>query len=95
MSVRQMRFVIVNDMAPRKTSVCTGCSQPLGQGSLRDLATSRRYCGVKCYPYWMLISGLGRSFTPTNPIEFAIAWPMLTVGVASTLFDSAWHDYHG
>ena len=26
----------------------------------------------------------------TNPFEMAIAWPKLTVDVASALFDSAW-----
>jgi hypothetical protein len=94
MSVPQMRFVVVNDMAPRKTLVCTACSRPLEQGYLRDISTSRRYCGVECYPRWM-VSGFVGSFAPTNPAEFAIAWPMLTVDVASALFDSAWRDRNG
>jgi hypothetical protein len=95
MSVPQMRFVVVNDMAPRETSVCTACSRPLEQGYLRDISTSRRYCGVACYPRWMVVSRFAGSFAPTNPVEFAIAWPMLTVDVASALFDSAWRGHNG
>ena len=95
MSVHQMKFVVVNDMAPRKTSVCARCSRPLEQGYLRDISTSRRYCGVACYPQWMVVSGSVGSFVPTTPIELAIAWPMLTVDVASALFDSAWRDHKG
>jgi hypothetical protein len=95
MSVPQMRFVVVNDMAPRETSVCAACSRPLEQGYLRDISTSRRYCGVACYPRWMVVSGFAGSFAPTNPVEFAIAWPMLTVDVASALFDSAWRGHNG
>jgi hypothetical protein len=41
------------------------------------------------------VSGFAGSFAPTNPVEFAIAWPMLTVDVASALFDSAWRDHNG
>jgi hypothetical protein len=93
MSVHQMKFVVVNDMAPRKTSVCTACSRPLEQGYLRDISTLQRYCGVECYPKWTVVSGFIGMFSPTNPVEFAIAWPMLTVDVASALFDSAWRDH--
>jgi hypothetical protein len=95
MSVPQMRFVVVNDMAPRETSVCAACSRPLEQGYLRDISTSRRYCGVACYPRRMVVSRFAGSFAPTNPVEFAIAWPMLTVDVASALFDSAWRGHNG
>src|ERR1700758_3198633 len=66
MSVHQMKFVVVNDMAPRKTSVCARCSRPLEQGYLRDISTSRRYCGVACYPQWMVVSGFVEMFSPTN-----------------------------
>jgi hypothetical protein len=45
-----MKFVLVNDMAPRRTAVCTACSRPLEQGYLHDLSTSKRYCGIECYP---------------------------------------------
>ena len=93
MSDHQMRFVVVNDMAPRKTSVCATCSRPLEQSYLRDISTSNRYCGVECYPERMVVNGFVGSFAPTNPIEFAIAWPMLTVDVASALFDGAWRGY--
>jgi hypothetical protein len=90
-----MKFVVVNDMAPRKTSLCARCSRPPKQGYLRDISTSRRYCGVDCYPQWMVVSGFVGAFAPTTPIELAIAWPMLTVEVASALFDSARRDHNG
>jgi hypothetical protein len=48
MSVQKMKFVVVNDMAPRKPSICTACSRPLERGYLHDLSTSKRYCGVEC-----------------------------------------------
>jgi hypothetical protein len=38
----------------------------------------------------MMVSGFVGSVVPMNPFEFAIAWPTLTVDVASALFDSAW-----
>jgi hypothetical protein len=50
MSVHKMKFVLVNDMAPRSTPVCTACSRPLEQGYLHDLSTSRRYCGIRVLP---------------------------------------------
>src|SRR5260370_37204382 len=37
MSAQKLRFVLVNDMAPRRPSVCTGCSRPLERGYLHDL----------------------------------------------------------
>jgi len=95
MSVHTMGFVLVNDMAPRRTSLCTACSRPLEQGYLHDLSTSRRYCGIECYPRWILVSGFAGSAAPTNPLELAITWPRLTVDVASALFDSACGDNRG
>ncbi|MEH2482388.1 hypothetical protein V1282_005745 [Nitrobacteraceae bacterium AZCC 2146] len=95
MSVHKMKFVLVNDMAPRRTSICTACSRPLEQGYLHDLSTSRRYCGIECYPRWMVVGGFIGSVATTNPFELAIAWPKLTVDVASALFDSAWGDHRG
>ena len=95
MSVHKMKFVLVNDMAPRGTSGCTACSRPLKQGYLHDLSTSRRYCGIECYPQWMVVSGIIGLFAPANPFELAIVWPKLTVDVASALFDSAWRDHGG
>jgi hypothetical protein len=89
MSVHKMKFVLVNNMAPRNPSVCAACSRPLERGYLHDLPTSRRYCGVECHP---LVSGFVESTATTNPFELAIAWPQLTVDVASALFDSAWDD---
>jgi hypothetical protein len=85
-----MRFVVVNDMAPSKTSACTVCSRPLEQSYLRDISTSKLYCGAECYPQRMVVSRFVGSFAS---IEFAIAWPMLTVDVASALFDGAWRGY--
>ena len=73
MSVHQMKFMVVNDMTPRKTSVCARCSRPLEQGYLHDLSTSKRYCGIECHPQWMAVSGLVGSVAATNPFELAIA----------------------
>jgi hypothetical protein len=87
MSVHKMRFVMVNNMAPRNPSACAVCSRPLERGYLHELSTSRRYCGVECYP----LSG----FAGSVAFELAIAWPKLTADVASALFDSAWGDHHG
>ena len=95
MSVHKMKFVLVNDMAPRRTSICTACLRPLEQGYLHDLSTSRRYCGIECYPPWMVVGGFVGSFASTNPFELAIVWPKLTVDVASAPFDSAWRDHGG
>jgi hypothetical protein len=91
MSVHKMKFVVVNNMAPRKPCDCAACSRPLEHGYLHDLSTSRRYCGVECYPQG--VSGFAGSVATTNPFELAIAWPRLTVDVASALFDSALDDY--
>jgi hypothetical protein len=95
MSVHKMKFVLVNDMAPRRTSFCTACSRPLKQGYLHDLATSMRYCRIECYPRWIVVSGFVGSVATMNPFELAIAWPTQTVDVASALFDSAWGDHRG
>ena len=95
MSVHKMKFVVVNNMAPRRLSVCTACSRPLERGYLHDLSTSKRYCGIECYPQWMVMSGLVGSIAPATPFELAVAWPKLTVDVASALFDRAWGDHLG
>jgi hypothetical protein len=87
MSVHRMRFVLVNDMAPRNPSACAACSRPLERGYLHELSTSRRYCGAECYP----LSG----FVASVAFELAIAWPKLTADVASAMFDSAWGDHRG
>jgi hypothetical protein len=92
MSVPEMKFVLVNNLAPRNPSACAACSRPLERGYLHDLSTSKRYCGVECYP---LVSGFVGSVATTNPFELAIAWPKLTVDVTSALFDSAWRDHRG
>jgi hypothetical protein len=95
MPVHKLKFVVVNDMTPRSPSVCTECSRPLERGYLHDLSTAERYCGIECYPQWMLVSGFVGLLAPASPFELAIAWPILTVDVASALFDSAWGDLGG
>jgi hypothetical protein len=95
MPVHKLKFVMVNDMAPRRPAVCTECSRPLQRGYLHDLSSSKRYCGIECYPQWAVVSGFVGSIVPTNPFELAAAWPKLTVDVASALFDSAWGDHDG
>jgi hypothetical protein len=93
MAVHRMKFVLVNDMAPRRHSVCTECSRPLERGYLHDLSTSKRYCGIECYPQWMVVNGFVGPIVSASPFDLAIAWPKLTVDVASALFDSAWSDH--
>jgi hypothetical protein len=44
-----MRFVLVNDRAPRPQSSCTFCCQPIGNGYLRELTTRLSYCNQQCY----------------------------------------------
>lgn len=92
MLIHTMKFVLVNNRAPRNPTVCAVCSQPLEQGYLRDFSTSKCYCGIECYPQWIVSEFVG-SLAPLIPFEFAIAWPMLTVDVASALFDSAWNNH--
>jgi hypothetical protein len=73
MSSHKMKLVLVNDMAPHRPSVCAARSRPLNRGYLHDLSTSKRYCGIECYPRWMVVSGILGSIAPTNPFELAIA----------------------
>jgi hypothetical protein len=47
MSAHKLKFVLVNDMALRRPSVCTECSRPLERGYLHDLSSSKRYCGIE------------------------------------------------
>jgi hypothetical protein len=93
MSVHKMKFVLVNDIAPRGPLLCSACSRPLNQGYVHDLSTLRRYCGISCYPRWLMAGGFVGCFTPTNLFELAVAWPRLTVDVATAVFDSAWRDH--
>lgn len=89
MSIPTMKFVVVNNMAPRSPAICAACSRPLERGYLHDLSSSKRYCGIECYPRRMMVSGFVGSVVPMNPFELAVAWPKLTVDVTSALFDSA------
>jgi hypothetical protein len=93
MSAHKLKFVLVNDMALRRPSVCTECSRPLEREYLHDLSSLKRYCGIECYPQWMVLSGFVGSIAPANLFELAVAWPRLTVDVAPALFDSAWSDH--
>lgn len=93
MPVHKMKFVVVNNRVPRHLPVCAECSRPLERGYLHDLSNSKCYCGIECYPRWRVASGFVGSVAPTNPIELALAWPKLTVDVASALFDSAWSNH--
>jgi hypothetical protein len=92
MSVHKLKFVLVNNMAPRNPCVCAACLRPLDRGYLRDLSTSKRYCGVECHRQLMAGSGIVGLIAPPTPFELAVAWPKLTVDVASALFDTAWSD---
>lgn len=87
MSVHKLKFVLVNNMAPRNPCVCAACSRPLQRGYLRDLSTSKRYCGIECHGRWTGMSELAGSGATTNPFELAVAWPRLTADVASALFE--------
>jgi hypothetical protein len=95
MRVHRLTFVLVNNMAPRRPSVCAKCSRPLERGYLHDLSASKHYCGIECYPQWMVVGGFSESIAPATPFELAVAWPKLTVDVASALFDHAWGDHLG
>src|SRR4029077_856263 len=90
MSVHKMKFVLVNDMAPRKPSVCMECSRPLERGYLHDFSTSKRYCGIECYRQWMVVSGFVGSIAPTDPFELAIAWPNVTGNVRAETLHGRW-----
>ena len=50
MPVHKMKFVVVNDVAPRNPSVCAECSRPLERGYLHDLSTSKRYLRDRVLP---------------------------------------------
>ena len=95
MPVHKMKFVLVNNMTPRNPTVCAECSGPLERGYLHDLSTSKCYCGIGCHPRRLMMSGFVRAATPADPFELLIAWPMLTVDVASALFESAWSNKGG
>ena len=95
MAVQQMRFVLVNNRAPRNPSVFAGCARPLERSYLHDLFTSKRYCGVECYAQLTVMSEFVGTIGVMDPFELAIAWPKLTVEVTSAMFDSAWINQGG
>ncbi|MET4278843.1 hypothetical protein [Bradyrhizobium sp. F1.2.6] len=90
MAIPTMKFVVVNNMAPRSSAVCAACSRPLERAYFHDLSSSKHYCGIKCYPRRTTVCSFAGSIATMNLYELAIAWPTLTVDVASALFDSAW-----
>jgi hypothetical protein len=89
MSVRKMKFVLVNDMEPGRPSVCAACSRPLERGYLHDLSTKTRYCAIECYPRSLVVSGMLRLIAPSDPFKLTMTWPQLTLDVTSALFDGA------
>ncbi len=44
-----MKFVLVNDKAPRHPSRCGHCHALIGARYLRDLSSKFPYCGYTCY----------------------------------------------
>jgi hypothetical protein len=44
-----MKFVLVNDRAPRAPSRCAYCSRSIGMGYLRDHRSKMPYCDYACY----------------------------------------------
>jgi hypothetical protein len=44
-----MKFVFVNDRAPRAPSTCAHCSTSIARSYLRDLSSKTLYCDRKCY----------------------------------------------
>jgi hypothetical protein len=44
-----MRFILVNGRTPRTQSLCALCSELIGEGYLRDIATHLPYCNHECY----------------------------------------------
>src|ERR1700744_4189293 len=72
MPAHNLKFVLVNNRAPRNPSVCAECARPLERGYLHELSTSQRYCGIECYPRWMVESESVESIGPA--FELAIAW---------------------
>ena len=91
MPVHKMKFVLVNNIAPRNPSVCAECLfATAGTGLFYTIFPPQSaIAGSSATPRWMVVSGFVGSVAPTNPFELAIAWPKPTVDVASALFDRA------
>ena len=87
-----MNFVLVNHRTPRRPSFCAACSQPLQRSYLHDLSTRSWYCGVECYS-GRAVGSMMRSLAKADPFDLAIlsmVLPMLSIEVASAVFDCAW-----
>jgi hypothetical protein len=93
MSVRNMRFVLVNDSAPYVRTRCAACSRPLVRGYLHDLFTNKRYCTIECHPSRIAVSGPLALIAPPNPLELVMRWPQLTFDITAALFDMPWPDH--
>lgn len=44
-----MRFVLVNERAPRQQTLCASCGAPIRTGYLREIGTHLTYCDHDCY----------------------------------------------
>jgi hypothetical protein len=77
MSVRKMKFMPVNDIAPRGPQSARRVRDRWDRATCMILSTSRRYCGIACYPRWMVMSEFVGSFAPTDLFELAVTWPKL------------------
>ena len=44
-----MRFVLVNERAPRREPFCVSCYEPIRTGYLREIGTHLTYCNQGCY----------------------------------------------
>jgi hypothetical protein len=44
-----VRFILVNERAPRPRSSCVMCDQPVGTNYLREVGTQLIYCYHNCY----------------------------------------------
>ncbi|MET4488962.1 hypothetical protein [Bradyrhizobium sp. LA7.1] len=87
-----MNFVLVNHRTPRKPSFCASCSQPLQRSYLHDLSTRSRYCSVECYSD-RAAGSMVRSLATADPYNLVIltmVLPMLSIEVASAVFDCVW-----
>ncbi len=70
-----MKFVLVNDRAPRAPSRCAYRSSSIGIGYLRKLPSKMRYCDYACYRGEIVPVVSLRSMADLNarPIVFALS----------------------
>jgi hypothetical protein len=46
-----MKFVLVNERSPARSSVCAFCGVPIGNSYLREFDTQLYYCDRHCYEF--------------------------------------------